>query len=168
MTIHTLASSFSYDKKGENYKGAPWIIHNLIDCVAKGGNYMVGIGPDGTGRFHPKAIEQLEETGRWLAVNGQAIYATRPRGEWKVDDVYFTQTKDRRQVFAFVEKWPGETLTVSSVTPKKGSKVFMLGYSKPLKWKATDGKVLISIPSALQSPSNRPCDHAWVFRFEVK
>jgi alpha-L-fucosidase len=59
--------------------GAAWIIHNLIDAVSKGGYFMVGIGLDATGRFHPKAVEQLEETGRWLAVNGTGICGTKFR-----------------------------------------------------------------------------------------
>jgi alpha-L-fucosidase len=168
MTIHTLASSFSYDKKAENYKGAPWIIHNLIDCVAKGGNYMIGIGPDGTGKFHPKAIEQLEETGRWLKVNGEGIYETRLRDVWKEGDIYFTRSKDHKQVYAFVEKWPGTELLVPSVTPKKGSKVYLFGYKKPLKWTLTENGVKIILPQDLQKPENRPCEYAWGFHFKIK
>jgi alpha-L-fucosidase len=168
MTIYPLASSFSYDKNGDKYKGAPWIIHNLIDAVAKGGSFMVGIGPDGTGCFHPKAVEQLEETGRWLAVNGAAIYNTRPCDVWKEENIRFTRTKDHKQVFAMVEEWPGKELTISSVSPKTGSPVYLLGYDEPLQWAATDEGVKISIPDELQLPKNRPCNHAWAFSFDMK
>ncbi|MDR3260898.1 MAG: alpha-L-fucosidase [Tannerella sp.] len=167
MTIYPLGGSFSYDKTEKNYKGALWIIHNIIDCAAKGGSFMVGIGPNGSGRFHPKAVEQLEETGRWLKVNGEGIYATRECKVWKENDIYFTRTKDHRKVFAFVEKWPGNELLVPSINPKKGSKIYLLGYKKPLKWSMTDDGVKIEIPEALQSPENRPCEHAWAFKFEV-
>ena len=54
------------------------------------------------------------------------------------------------------------------VTPKKKSKVRLLGYDKPLKWNLTgDGGVRIEIPEALQSSENRPCEYAWAFKFEV-
>jgi hypothetical protein len=43
----------------------------------------------------------------------------------------------------------------------------MLGYKKPLKWKQTEQGVKIDIPDELQSPANRPCEHAWGFRFEM-
>ena len=75
MVIHTLGSSFSYDSVSAHYKGSAWIIQNLVDAVAKGGNFMVGIGPDGTGKFHPTAVKQLLETGDWLRIMGKAFMA---------------------------------------------------------------------------------------------
>jgi alpha-L-fucosidase len=169
MTIYPLASSFSYDKNGDKYKGAPWIIHNLIDAVAKGGSFMVGIGPDKTGRFHPKAIEQLEETGQWLKVNGEGIYDTRARDIWQEgDSIRFTRTKDNRYVFAFIEKWCGNELVIQSVAPPKRSKVYLLGYAKPLKWSPFGKGIKIQIPSELQDPENRPCPHAWGFKIRIK
>ncbi|KAA6321024.1 hypothetical protein EZS27_029276 [termite gut metagenome] len=167
MTIYPLGASFSYDKNGDNYKGAPWIIHNLIDCAAKGGSFMVGIGPDGTGKFHPKAIEQLEETGKWLKTNGEGIYSTRSWEIWRTGDVYFTQSKDHCHVYAFVEKLPEKEIIIPSVTPKKGSKVMMLGYNKPLKWSQTSEGIKVIIPDTLQKPVNRPCEHAWTFKIEA-
>ncbi|MDR3246919.1 MAG: hypothetical protein LBT50_10895, partial [Prevotellaceae bacterium] len=125
------------------------------------------IGPDEFGKFHPTAIEQLDEVGRWLKVNGKGIYETRDREVWKESDIYFTRSKDHKQVFAFTEKWPGREILIPTVTPQKGSKVYMFGYEKPLKWTVTPNGVKIEIPETLQSPENRPCDHAWGFRFEV-
>jgi len=51
-------------------------VTKLIDTVSKGGNFMIGTGPDGRGLFHPKAIEALNGAGQWLKVNGEAIYGT--------------------------------------------------------------------------------------------
>lgn len=130
MVIYPLASSFSYDKNGDNYKGAKWIIDNLIDAVAKGGSFMVGIGPDGNGEFHPKAIEQLEETGRWLTVNGEGIYDTRARDIWKEGHIRFTQSKDGKRVYAFINDLSSDVITIFSVQPGVGSEVRLLGYEK--------------------------------------
>jgi alpha-L-fucosidase len=167
MSICLLGKIFAYDPVAENYKGAPWVIHNLIDCVAKGGSFMVCIGPDEFGKFHPKAVEQLDAVGRWLKINGKGIYETRLRDVWKEGDIYFTRSKDHKQVFAFVEKWPGTELIVPSVTPKKGSKVYLFGYKKPLKWTLTENGVKIIIPQELQSPENKPCEYAWGFEFKI-
>jgi alpha-L-fucosidase len=163
MSIALLGKQFAFDPNGDNYKGAPWIIHNLIDCVAKGGSFMVCIGPDQKGKFHPAAVKQLEEVGKWLKVNGEGIYETRECDVWTENDVYFTRSKDHRKVFAFVEKWPGAEMFLPSVTPKKGSKIYMFGYKNPLKWLQTANGVKIEIPDELQSPENRPCEHAWGF-----
>jgi alpha-L-fucosidase len=168
MSICLLGKIFAYDPVAENYKGTPWIIHNLIDCVAKGGSFMVCVSPDETGKFHPKAVEQLEGTGKWLKVNGEGIYGTQARQVWKEDDMYFTRTKDSRKVFAFVEKWPGNELLIPSVRPKKGSKIYLFGYKKALKWSQTTEGVKVIIPDELQLPENRPCEHAWGFKIDVK
>ena len=59
--IFPLASSFSYEADPAKYKGGEWIVKMLADIVAKGGNFMVGIGPDGNGQFHPRALADLHE-----------------------------------------------------------------------------------------------------------
>jgi hypothetical protein len=53
------------------------------------------------------------------------------------------------------------------VTPKKGSKVYLFGYKKALKWVQTEQGVKVEIPGELQSSENRPCEHAWGFEFDI-
>jgi alpha-L-fucosidase len=153
FVIYPLGKTFSYEPVKENYKGSVWVIKNLIDSAAKGGNFMVGIGPDGNGRFEPTAIDQLNEAGKWLKINGEGIYATRAReGEsWKEgDNIRFTRSKDNKTVFAFAYEWPGESLVLKSVKAAKGSKLFMLGIEKPLSWKNTEAGLVIEVPPALK------------------
>src|SRR6185369_12609635 len=57
---------------------AEWILEKLIDVVAKGGNLQIGYLPLASGAFAIDAEDRLKYVGRWLAVNGEAIYATRP------------------------------------------------------------------------------------------
>ncbi|MDR0522665.1 MAG: alpha-L-fucosidase, partial [Planctomycetaceae bacterium] len=161
MCIKTLGKMFAYDPNAENYKGAKWVISNLIDCVAKGGSFMVCVGPDEFGEFHPKAVEQLEEVGRWLKVNGEGIYETRGRKVWQSGGVKFTRSKDNKTVFAFTEKFPVGEWVIDSVVPKEGSVIRLLGSDKPLEWSATDNGVKIVIPEYLQKAENRPCEYAW-------
>ncbi len=167
MVIYPLASSFSYDNDATKYKGTKWIIDNLVDAVSKGGNFMVGIGPDGRGNFHPKVVEQLEATGKWLEINGEGIYETRAAGIWKEGkDIRFTTTKDQKYLYAFSLSWPGEKLVLQTVKPKKGSKIFMLGVKKHLKWTYNDNQLTIQLPDALQNSSNRSSNFAWAFKIE--
>ena len=60
------------------YKSAECIIHQLCDIVSKNGNLLLNVGPYADGSFHPDAVKTLEEIGDWLALNGEAIYETRP------------------------------------------------------------------------------------------
>ena len=169
MVIYPLADPFAYEPDGSKYKGARWILTNLVDAVSKGGNFMVAIGPDATGRFHPTAVEQLEEVGAWLDVNGEAIYGTRerPADLWcEGRHVRFTRTKDHGTVYAIRLEWPGRRLTLESVHPRKGSQIRLVGYAKPLRWKQTKEGIVIAIPKTLQDENNRPCQYAWAFRIE--
>lgn len=166
FVIYPLGTSFSYEPIAENYKGSAWIVRSLVDAVAKGGNFMVGIGPDGNGRFHPTAVSQLKEVGAWLKVNGTGIYSTRAReGDlWSEgNDVRFTRTKDQRTIYAFALKWPGEKLVLKSVKPAQGSLIRLLGAAEPLPWSQGPDGVEVRIPGGLQDESRRPCRFAWTF-----
>jgi alpha-L-fucosidase len=74
FVIYPYGKWFSY-ATNDQFKGTGWIISNLTDIVAKGGNFMIGIGPDATGRFAPEAVAAIKEAGAWLRVNGEAISA---------------------------------------------------------------------------------------------
>jgi len=171
FVIHPLGSSFSYDPVADNHKGAGWIIRNLVDSVAKGGNFMVGIGPDGSGRFHPAAIAQLREAGEWLKINGEGIYATRARegGLWSEGEhVRFTRTKDARRVYAYALKWPGKQIVLGTVRARPESEIRMLGYPEPLSWRQDPERgTVIDLPSMLQDERRRPCQFAFGFRIET-
>ncbi|TAM93334.1 MAG: hypothetical protein EPN39_20360, partial [Chitinophagaceae bacterium] len=169
FVIYPLGSSFSYDPHPGNYKGADWIVKNLIDSAAKGGNFMAAIGPDGTGKFHPTAVKQLRKTGAWLRVNGEGIYATRPReGDlWKEgEDIRFTRSKDKRTVYAFSYKWPQDKLILSSVKPRRDAEVYMMGMHTPLKWEYDSSRgLIIDIPGELKD--TLPPDLQFSFGFKI-
>ena len=168
MVIYVLADQFAYERDGSKYKPGSWIVSSLIDIVAKGGNFMVSLGPDERGLFHPEAIQRLEYAGDWLKVNGQAIYKTRPWVKYKEgEDVRFTRSKDGKVLYAIALKWPGEEFALRTVRPAKGSRIRMLGVEKPLEWRADDDEgLLIRIPEGLQEERNRPCKQAYAFRIE--
>jgi alpha-L-fucosidase len=167
FVIYPYGKWFSYIKN-DQFKGVPWIISNLCDIVAKGGNFMIGIGPDGNGRFDAQVIEAIKEAGAWLKVNGEAIYATRPRegNLWMENDsIRYTRSKDKQTIYAISLIWPGKQLSLKKVEPKKHSKIYMLGWDKPLKWKYSNSEgLIISVPAKLQDERKRPCKTAWSFK----
>ena len=169
FVIYPLGSSFSYEQGASNYKGTGWIVSNLVDIAAKGGNFMLGVGPNGQGGFHPAAIERLRGAGAWLKVNGQGIYSTRPRPGtlWSEGgSLRFTRSKDENTVYCFTTEWPGKTLTIKSIEQHQAGAVEMLGYpGKRLaaRWDSATG-LEISVPEELQEESNRPCAFAWCFK----
>jgi alpha-L-fucosidase len=169
FVIYPLGSSFSYEEDASKYKGTRWTISSLVDTVAKGGNFMVGVGPSGQGSFHTTAEEQLKAAGQWLRVNGEGIYATRPRPGllWSEGaNLRFTRSKDERTIYCFALEWPGKSLLIRSLEQHQAATVELLGYPNkklPSRWDADKG-FMITIPEKLQQESNRPCRYAWGFK----
>jgi len=132
---------------------------------------MIGVGPSASGEFHPEAVRQMKSAGRWLTVNGGAIYATRPRegADWaEGDSVRYTRSKDRRFVYAIMTQWPGAQVTLKSVRPQSGSQVTLLGSNAALPWKFDSAQgTSIAFPENLQQADHRPCEHAWSLKIET-
>ncbi len=73
MTMNDTWGFKSYD---ENWKSPEKLIRNLVDIVSKGGNYLLNVGPTAEGEIPAPSVERLGAMGRWLKVNGEAIYGT--------------------------------------------------------------------------------------------
>ncbi len=67
--------------EGNTFKSAQYVITNLIDIVSKNGNLLLNIGPRADGTITEEETQTLLGTGKWLGINGEAIYGTRP---WKI------------------------------------------------------------------------------------
>ena len=52
------------------------LLHNLIDIASKGGNYLLNVGPTSEGEIPEPSVERLAAIGKWMKVNGEAIYGT--------------------------------------------------------------------------------------------
>jgi len=112
----------------------------------------------------------MRGAGKWLQVNGEAIYATRPREgtNWSEgDSVRYTRTNDKQFVYAILTRGPRTQVMLKTVQPKVGSKVTLVGSKAALDWKfdAAQGTT-ITFPENLQQASNRPCEYAWSLKIE--
>lgn len=165
-TCMSMAHYWSY-RHDDVYKSTHQLIHTLVDIVAKGGNYLLNVGPDANGEFHPDAVNRMKEIGEWMDVNGEAIYKTRPIAPFKEGKICLTSRKDEGSVFAIYladegQTSPPQTISVESFQPAARAKVYLLGYRNPLKWKKNGNGFLIELPD--QVVKNPPCEHAWAFK----
>jgi alpha-L-fucosidase len=166
-TCMTMGDQWSY-KPNDQYKSTHRLIHLLVDVVGKGGNFLLNVGPQPNGELPAPALERMNEIGRWLKINGEAIYGTRPIAPYKDGQVVFTQKRGVMYGIYLTnregEALP-ETISLGPIRPAPGSKVRMLGYRKPLEWDISPGgKTLVAIPEQIRkSPPGR---HAFALRLQ--
>lgn len=147
----TMNDTWGFKKNDHNWKSTQVLIDQLVDIAAKGGNYLLNVGPTAEGLIPGPSVERLKQMGDWLKINGEAIYATISRKQFKEGNVRFTLSKDGKYTYAIVKAKPGETISLSSVQPAAGSKMTLLGSKKPVKWTSEEGKINMVLPDKLPS-----------------
>lgn len=168
-----------------DYKTPTSIIGDLIDVVSKNGALLLNIGPKADGSIPKQDADILLEIGRWLEVNGDAIYSTRPwkvfgEGPTAVAEGMFTDTlrKDfTPQDFRFTTRGQRTLYALGLAQPKGpalirslGSNlrlltrpiesVSLLGYKGPLAWKLTADGLSVTLPKKL------PTAHAYALQIQ--
>ena len=177
--------SYGYNRaeRLQDYHTGRELVIMLVDLVSRGGNLLLDIGPNADGEIPVVMEERLTQMGSWLQVNGEAIYGTKPwkttrqmsAGEvQKMDynkefetaydvtkltniDAFFTSKGN--DLYAILPRWPGRNLQLKDIAGAKA--VTMLGYAKPLKFRAASGAVSIDLPEIPESLLTQP---AWVLK----
>lgn len=82
----TLNNHWGYAAHDHHYKSAKMVIRMLVECVSKGGNLILNVGPDAKGEIPVESVQILTEVGRWMRQNSRSIYgcgyADLPKPEW--------------------------------------------------------------------------------------
>ncbi|KAF6108842.1 alpha-L-fucosidase 1 [Phyllostomus discolor] len=140
------------------------IIAELVQTVSLGGNYLLNIGPTKDGLIVPIFQERLLAVGKWLRVNGEAIYSSKP---WRVqleknESVWYTS--EGAAVYAIFLKWPENgVLSLKSPQTTSSTQITMLGIQEDLEWsKSPHEDLLIHLPQL--PPSALPSEFAWTIK----
>ncbi len=70
----TLNNNWGYARDDHNYKSPAQVVRMLVECVSKGGNLLLNVGPDAKGEIPAESVAILERVGQWMRINGQSIY----------------------------------------------------------------------------------------------
>ena len=68
--------SWGYNKYETQFKTERDLIRMLVEVVSKGGNLLLNVGPKPDGTIQDEFVTRLNAMGRWMKVNGEAIYGT--------------------------------------------------------------------------------------------
>lgn len=104
-SVDTTNDSWAYAWYDQNWKTPKEILRRLISCVARGGTYMLNVGPDGTGAVPARASRSLREAGVWIHRYPQVVYGT-DASPWGRAMPWGDVTVKGRRLFLSVFDWP--------------------------------------------------------------
>ncbi|WP_139956724.1 alpha-L-fucosidase [Flavicella sediminum] len=137
----TMNDTWGFKINDHNWKSTKTLVHNLIDVVAKGGNYLLNVGPNANGEIPKASIERLSEIGKWIHVNGEAIYHTEKlKHHFKQgESIRYIKKKNSATIYAVsLEKPKHNLINLKYVKPIQGSKIYLLGFDEPLTYSFTE------------------------------
>lgn len=70
----TMNGNWGYHATDRYFKPSSMLIKKLVECVSKGGNLILNIGPDAHGRIPEPSAKALQEIGAWMHANSRSIY----------------------------------------------------------------------------------------------
>ena len=157
----TMNDTWGFKIHDDNWKTTAMLIHNLVDIAAKGGNYLLNVGPTAEGIIPAPSIERLEKMGKWLETNGEAIYATEKLNhKYKQgENLRFTKKKNKNQYYAIALEAPVNELVIQHLIPDKNSNIYLLGQEQPLLWSYDKNSGL-----KINIPENISGEIAWTFK----
>lgn len=174
------------DVQEPRYKSTNRLIDFLVDVVSKNGCVLLNVTPTAAGEIPQPVQERLLEMGRWLALNGESVYETRP---WKIfgegpmeiveghlsehknedatsEEIRFAQRGD--SLYATVLDWPEDgVVRIRCLADDSGllesiKRIDLLGHNKELTWARNAQGLLVRLPAA------RPCEHAFVLKIKAE
>ena len=126
MNNHWGFCNYDYD-----YKSPEMLVRKLVECVSKGGNMILNVGPDARGNIPEQSREILEKIGVWMKKNGESIYGCGicelPKPEWG------RYTKKGNTIYAHVYEEPLGALPLYGIAPERLDKVYYVENGSEMK-----------------------------------
>jgi alpha-L-fucosidase len=152
----TINDSWGYQQNDREFKSPGQIIKIFSECLSKGGNLLLDIGPKADGTIPAEETDVLKALGRWTKKHSEAIFGTEaglPAGCFYGPS---TLKNDSTILYLFISGDPHGQVMLEGVKNKinriyvvgNGTKLTWKEYLKPY-WSSNAGLVYIDVPAAV-------------------
>ncbi len=144
----TFNNSWGYQPQDKNYKDIRQIVRMLCECISKGGNLLISIGPDAEGNIPKETEESMLALGEWTGKYAEAVYPTEkgPGTEYFLGGS--TLSKDKRTMYLFCYDRPNGFLMMNGIRNKQ-MKVTSLKNNREMEWNIIGGSPWINMPGQI-------------------
>ena len=158
-TCMTLNKHWGYNAADQNWKSSTELIQKLIGICAKGGNFLLNVGPTAEGEIPEESVKRLNDVGEWLKENGESIYGTTagpfPFLSWGA------ATRKNQIVYLHVFDWPKNGELRLPLLSKIKKTTLLTDSSNELKFSQSE------VGTIIQLPKQAPSKSASVIKLEV-
>lgn len=130
----TINDSWGYQQNDKNFKSSEEVIKIFAECISKGGNLLLDIGPKADGTIPSEEVAVLKDLGKWTKKHSEAVYGT----EGGLPQGYFygptTISRDSTMLYLFVNGNPKGEVMLQGVQ-NKINRIYVVGNGTKLSWK---------------------------------
>ncbi|NLX83161.1 MAG: alpha-L-fucosidase [Clostridiales bacterium] len=127
----TMNNNWGFHGTDKHFKPAPMLIRKLVECVSKGGNLLLNVGPTARGRIPGESLHALKKIGRWMRDHHESIYGCGPAGLVKPD--FGRVTKKGNKLYFHIFDNPIGYLPLTGLKADEVKSVRLLATGQELK-----------------------------------
>ncbi len=139
--------------RGEHWIDAEKLVDNMAQAVSgsgwgTAGNYLLNVGPKPDGSLPEEYTAIMAEFGRWMRLNGEAVYGTEGGAELAGSYTYGHQTVKGNNLYVILRYWDGRGKLEVPGYETKALSATLLGHDGELALKQNGKGVVVSgLPS---------------------